>query len=322
MAEQLASDIEPDDKACGEDCSGTCPPGEPLAKLGSLSIYFPLGRASDGKTAGYFRLRGPSLGPRLGSALSVQVNKAQSVGGPFPGVDQDLRQYVTGFIVAEIVRGAESGAPAFARTSTLRFWHAGDMQFNGQRFVAVGGHAPFTTTTISYLQGLVPDPRSQQMVAGATLQLVTTGAGAGTKQYVNVGGDWTLRTGLDAATQAFLKTESLLVDVDPATHAVTQTRLISSSTGAVASRQVEVRQPFAWGSEVVQHRTSAPGSELIEQRSYYDTVLITDPNYGKLKQLTSPTGYWERYEYGSGGRVAKVISQFKDGAYTEANPSL
>ncbi|QNN21562.1 RHS repeat protein [Planctomycetales bacterium ZRK34] len=101
-------------------------------------------------------------------------------------------------------------------------------------------------------------------------------------------------------------------DTDPATSTVTR---------KVLSRY----ETFAWGEEMVKRVVwhDASGQEadqLVTVWTYYDDEVNDGDNYGQLKQMLRPNGYWERYEYDSTGRLIKQISQ-RDNALPTAAES-
>lgn len=101
-----------------------------------------------------------------------------------------------------------------------------------------------------------------------------------------------------------------------------KTRTLKTQAGAVASVVATTLHAFPWGEELIQEVLDPAGAALTTVYEYYSTVPTNDPNYGRLKQRTSPAGSWERYTYDSTGRTLKTIRPWLDAAPTTIDEAL
>ncbi|QNN21540.1 RHS repeat-associated core domain-containing protein [Planctomycetales bacterium ZRK34] len=95
------------------------------------------------------------------------------------------------------------------------------------------------------------------------------------------------------------------------------------ATSTVVSKVSTRYEPLPWGEEMVMRVVwhDAGGQEadqLITAWTYYDDEVNDGDNYGHLKQVVRPNGYWERYEYDSTGRLIKRIAQCDNAPTTAA----
>lgn len=325
----LDPDTDADEKDCGEDC-GNCPAGKPVVSLGSVSIMFPLGRGSSqtSYSAGFIRVRASSMQDWLGKIDGLVPILGHGASEPvqlFDSADEMvLRQFVTPYIMAEFEQTT-------AGTFTANFYHLADVTYSGDRFVPIGQAQPFSSTVVGFVEGQFTDPRTPaQQVAANRLTIETSGTGSGKWVYTQAvdsnRDDWSLASGYTSGGTP-IRIESLLMDPWDEGEQV-RTRLISDGT-SVVHRQVSTYKQFPWGTERIEVRTGASNAEWTETWSYYDDPQGPAAAYGMLKQYTSATGYWERYEYENQSsaqgviapKLAKVVSQFLDGTYDEQNPT-
>ncbi len=95
----------------------------------------------------------------------------------------------------------------------------------------------------------------------------------------------------------------------------------------LAKRTIDTLKKFDWGERIVERRqiTEDPNDPdppaLLTTWEYYDDPVNDGDNYSRLRLLTNPNGYWERYEYDDSGRVTKLVSPYLDSSSASTNDS-
>lgn len=88
----------------------------------------------------------------------------------------------------------------------------------------------------------------------------------------------------------------------------TDTSVVSNATGAVAFKQIRKYQAFAWGTNLIEAIVDGSPAKT-NKWFYYDNAAATN-TYSRVRMTIAPSGYWERYNYDSLGRVTEIVAQF------------
>ena len=167
---------------------------------------------------------------------------------------------------------------------------------------------PFVTYTIENPNGAVYDYN--------TLRVTETGGAA---PIVNVltwepeNSRWTLSKGNG------LWTERMQVYWTNPTTTMAIYDLLNPTNGLPYYTATITSQAFPWGEELIEKRYTAGSEEWVATYTYWENE--TDNGYGKLKQVTQPSGAWQSFEPDVQGRTARVFSSFLNQAFT-LDPNL
>lgn len=99
-----------------------------------------------------------------------------------------------------------------------------------------------------------------------------------------------------------------------------------SSGGTLVEYHTTVSELFDWGLEVIEEEIDPDGPSVSVQavltsRWDYYTDPEDEDNYGRIKQIVTDTGYWERYEYDTAHRISKVWKQYQNSAAPDIESS-
>ena len=168
-------------------------------------------------------------------------------------------------------------------------------------FYDTTGYTPFSTVTIA--QGT------------STNQLLVTVNNGDTRQYQY---DWsdggqtcTLTSGNGQRKESRTWAASLLV----------RTNTIKDASDQVIYQETKYYRDLSdYGRVLIRQVVGPSGPALTTQWFYYDNALTDGTNYGRLKTVIQPSGFWQRYQYDSLGRLAQETSEFLNAA-TNASDS-
>lgn len=108
------------------------------------------------------------------------------------------------------------------------------------------------------------------------------------------------------------KQETHALEIDPATSNRIESITVKNSDSSICSIEKRTYRDFPWGRKQIKASTQANGAELDTTWEYYEDPDNDGVNYGQLKQVVYPNGYWERYEYEGKDIVSKKICQFSN----------
>ena len=272
-------------EGCGScESARGCTPGTGTARMGSLDYQVSLGKDSYGTFHSYLKLSAPGPHETLGhpSALSgimstnCEVIRTNSV----------LRQVRTQKILADTVT---SNSYAY----DLRFYDTNNVSPAKTNGVWVPTGSPFRTITIENPDGATASTRLHiTETQGATSQLTTY-----TWDRTN---KWTLDH------PGGLRRETLVTTTN-ATHRTEQYSILSTNNTLVYQEQ----RKFAihdFGERLTEKIVDTNGARLTNTWEYYTNG--NKGNYTQLKQITTPSGYWERYEYDETYRETNRVMAF------------
>jgi RHS repeat-associated protein len=160
--------------------------------------------------------------------------------------------------------------------------------------------SPFSTTTIEQI--------------GSTNHVRVTIANGTTSVHDYVWSDankgWTLTSGGGTRKDEFAWNESALA----------RTNTIRNASDQIVFQQISYYTDLTNSGRAITRRVVGPsGPALTTQWSYYDNPATDGTNYGLLKLMIEPTGFWKKYEYDTNNRVTKITSQFLNAATNAAD---
>ena len=129
-------------------------------------------------------------------------------------------------------------------------------------------------------------------------------------EYVTNTQQWNLTSG------GGLRTETRSGVWDQSGTILTETNEVLNVDGSVAFKQIETYEVFPWGETNLVRRIVDPDGPMPQTNTwdYYSDSISDGDNYGHLAQMTTPSGYWEQYEYDSLGRMTNEVAQFGNAA--------
>lgn len=280
---------------CNGGCSGgTCSsaPGGGTASNSSVDVRVSLGEAVRGLYPGMFHIKTKLPDAAIYTPDGINFGFDIDLNNEVIRSGTALRQVLTEQVLADIVTIS-------AYKYEIRFYYAADAG------AKTGG--VYVPTASPYRTWSVEDPDSG---TGSNHRVRVTESPGGTPvvhdyTWIPANQNWTL-------VSANLKEIGRKSETVGAQRS--ETYWLKNVGGAEAFRQITTFTTYAWGeekvSEVLDPNHSSGGQ--VTAWTYYDNALSDGVNYGRLKLLTTPTGYWERYEYDTAGRVVKVVSPVGD----------
>src|SRR5690625_328767 len=286
-------------------CQKDGPPGEGNGANGSVEWYFSLGPANNHESAGLIWFEQDELTEDSYSPDILRYDSSLDEVEVLRDVYGSILQILTPLVLVDVVPTGEfsfdlryySASEIIAHPSgyDLRY----EINENAEELVRWTTETPIETpgTQIRFVRSEGSDIRTS---------LYTHDEQAGT---------WTLdhQDGLqiiERTTQVLGNGQRL------------RTTIVKNGIGEVASKYSELFITFPWGERRVEKVEDPTGDALTTTWTYYTDETADGDNYGRLKSVEEPTGYWERYEYDEFGAIVKVTSQFLDSVIddeTEAN---
>ncbi len=121
------------------------------------------------------------------------------------------------------------------------------------------------------------------------------------------------------------KTRQIVFGIDGATGRKTRSETVEVkyNGGATAYKALEVYELFAWGCELVRLTEDPDNNALVTQFEFYTNSTESQLfEYGKVKWIKYPDGYWEKRDYYDFyeawyfpypvGAVEKILRPWKD----------
>lgn len=179
-------------------------------------------------------------------------------------------------------------------------------------------YTPTGTTNGSGLYEPAADPFSTGTIAqvGSTNHLRLTVDNGSTSvfdyEWSAAHGGWQLTSGGGLRKELRAWSQANLV----------RTNTVRNAADQIISQEAKYYQALGTNGLVLQKRVVDPnGAALTTQWFCYDNAGADGTNYGSVKLVVEPTGFWRRYEYDTNNRVVKEISQFLN-AVTNAAENL
>jgi RHS repeat-associated protein len=266
---------------CGADSCG--PPGRGSVTNACVSVKIGLGPGYDGKPAGYLYIHelSPSAGLHTPAKLKVFSQPSLEV----IKINGNLRQVRAPHALADIV--------TIANGYEVRFYPG-----VGQRNPSDNTYATSGSSFATWKFETVPNV--------ATLRVTDSKSQVYNYLYENGvnGAGWTL-------SYAGLRKDSKLSQTAGADR--TETYLLQEIDNRIVYQQVDVWRTFTGIGELLKQTEIGTGtSKETTVWEYYDDPVADGDYYGKVKSVTEPTGYWQKYYYNADGREVKVVSQFQN----------
>jgi len=281
---------------CG-GCSGnSCAAGSVEAGLNSLHFRMGLGKYAYQQNAGQLVIEDNYPGLSLAKPDGIQAYLGASVERINDGATGVLRQVRTSQLLADVIVSNDF-------CYSVNFYTASNFSLNKINGLYPPTGQPFNAVTVQN-----PDASTNTY---NRLRINTTGQ-LGDHQYdytwVANAQYWELITG-DG-----LRKETRSQFWDGSQTILTETNVVLNADDTVAFKQVETYQVFPWDETNLIQRIVNPDGLGAQTNtwSYYTNAAVDGGNYGQLKQITTPSGYWELYQYDSGSRRVKTVAQFKD----------
>ncbi|HEY5910946.1 MAG TPA: RHS repeat-associated core domain-containing protein [Verrucomicrobiae bacterium] len=268
-------------------CSQT--PGAANVALtdGGISIQAELGPAAYGVGSSAMRLTASSPSPALTTPAALELS-GDLTGADVIRANGALRQVrnAGSLCLADI---QTQGATSF----TIAFYDQFGPLTGG--LYDLSGQNPISTTAVA--QG------------SSTNQVVVTISNGNTRQYIYdwsaADQGWILTSGNGLRKESRIWNPTLLV----------RTNTIRDSLNNIIHQEVKYYTDLANYGRVLTKQVVGPsGPALTTQYFYYDNQAADGTNYGNLKMVVQPSGFWQRYEYDTQNRVLKEISQFLNAA--------
>ncbi len=97
---------------------------------------------------------------------------------------------------------------------------------------------------------------------------------------------------------------------------------VTDAESNLVAHKVLTEVAYAWGKETTREVVYTDATHSLATDSVFYTSTADGGAYGRLKQRTSPTGFWEKFSYDEQGRLTKTVSQYLDAPATvEENAS-
>lgn len=284
---------------CGGGGSGGCSGGSCSSAPGggqvgnsSVDIRISLGDAIRGLYPGMFHIKSALPDATVYAPDAINFGFDIDLDSEVIRSGTTLRQVLTEQILADIVTIS-------AHKYEVRFYHAADA---GTKVSGV-----YVPTGSAYRTWTVEDPDSG---AGSYHRVRVTDDSGGTPvvhdyTWVPANQNWTL-------VSANLKEIGRKSETVGAQRI--ETYWLKDVGGDEVHRQVTTYETFAWGEEKVAEVIDPDNLSggRVTSWTYFDDAINDGVNYGHLKLMTEPDGYWERYEYDAEGRAIKVVSPVGD----------
>lgn len=285
---------------CNQNGCSTCGgAGGGSAGNSSVDVRVSLGDAERGLYPGMFRVKTETpdasiyttAGIEYGVDIDADVEEIRDGSGA-------IRQVLTSQILADVVTVA-------SRKYEIRFYYAADAGTQSASLYQPTG-TPFKVWTFE-------DPDNG---TGSDYRLKVTESSGGSDTvheytWVPANQDWTLVSGgLKEIGRAESTVGSNRVE----------TYWVKAPGGSDTYRRETTFETFAWGEEQISETLDPlnPAGGRTTTWTYYTDDVADGDNYGKLKLMEQPDGYWERYEYDSDGRIIKTVSPAGDSAPTDS----
>jgi RHS repeat-associated protein len=160
--------------------------------------------------------------------------------------------------------------------------------------------SPFSTTTIEQI--------------GSTNHVRVTIANGTTSvhdyEWSDANKGWTLISGGGIRKEEFAWNESALA----------RTNTTRNASDQIVFQQIGYYTDLTNSGRVITRRVVGPsGPALTTRWFYYENPATDGTNYGLLKLMIEPTGFWKKYEYDTNNRVTKITSQFLNAATNAAD---
>jgi RHS repeat-associated protein len=276
----------------GSPCSsGTCSmtPGSVAASDADygVSVTANLGRDSFGQGSGSLMLAASTPDPSLVTPAALQY--VGNLSNPVIIRDSggNLRQVLTAQVLANIVTNSSTSYQI--------------QIFSPTQIGALGGDGLYTTNSAAFCTTTIAQGSSTNEIIVTVVNGPTT-----VYDYVWSSSDqgWTITSG-------GLRVER---------HTWNPTTLIGTSTVMNISSQIvyqEVRfftNLPSFGNVMTKRIVGPQGPALTTQWLYYTNSSTDGINYGSIKTVIQPSGFWTTYQYDSNGWLTKEVSQFLNAA--------
>lgn len=280
-----------------EDCDGcntcqNCPPGAgdgTQTSNSSVDVRIGLGKAKFGRTAGNLLITAETPNAFLATR---SILKPLGLNGTQVIMDTNgVRQVKTATALADVVT-----VDPF--TYDVRFYtlpNAGSTNSAGI-YQPVG--APYSTVTIQNPDGTNSVNRLR------VTQTIDSSSKISDFEYFPAENRWDLAKGSGARVDSRTKVWNGAIR--------TETYVVKDGNSQVVTKRTEKFQVFPWGEEKIQQVDDPDGAALTTTWSFYSNSSQDGVNYGRLKSVVQPHGYWEVYQYDQHGRNIKTVAQYLD----------
>lgn len=282
-------------EGCGGGCSsGSCSgvPGGGSAGNSSVDVRISLGEAIRGLYPGLFHIKRATPDAAIYTPDAINYGFDIDLNNEVIRSGTTLRQVLTEQALADLV-------VISAYKYEIRFYHAADAG------TKVGG--VYVPTGTAFRTWTIEDP---DLGGGSNYHVRVTDDAGGTPAvhdytWVPANQNWTLVSG--NLKEIGRKSETI------GSQRI-ETYWIKEVGGSDVFKQTTTYETFAWGEEKVAEAIDPDNLSggRVTAWTYYDNVVSDGVNYSRLKSMTSPDGYWERYEYDAEGRTTKTVSPFGD----------
>ncbi|MEM6855320.1 MAG: hypothetical protein AAF593_13015, partial [Planctomycetota bacterium] len=131
------------------------------------------------------------------------------------------------------------------------------------------------------------------------------------------GPGWKMGEGVDASGD-FSTAEAVetKVEAEEPDGRIRRTRTVEfPSAGAPAAEVQELRESFAWGTELVERVADPDGAGLRTAYTYYDDEVGDGDDYAMMRSMIDENGRWEHYRYDASKRRRETIGQLGSNVY-------
>lgn len=288
-----------EDCAACQACEESCEPGDLRVENACVDVRIGLGSATDG-SMGFLRLFSEAPRDDLDSLSGLEARLKQPGELRFEDAPQGrrLRQARLPQAIVDLVE-------IDAYSYEVRFYPPGAGASEDENGLLAFNEAPLRLIRIENVD------RTDGPVERLRLTREEGGT-VETHQFEWLGGsDWALVSDMGDGPLTTLRTTELADD------GWIETLEILDDRGTVVSREATTYRVFPWNAEP----NAAAEAELVSRAvGLGDEIEVTtyaywedaaDPvNYGRLRLLVEPDGYWERYRYDSLGRVRETVTPF------------
>lgn len=270
------------------------PAGDGSFGVGSVEFSLSLGRLNAQKSAGSITLISHQINAGILTPKALQLT-ADSTIVPLRGSDGSLRQVAAPEVFVDIVT---QSATAYEIRSYLPA-QAGPAN-------PVTGIQPVTGSPLKVFV-FTGD------VSGSNPSFIITPSDNPSRAATYT---WNTTTGsLSMAQLGGMRVESVTETTSGAT--TTETRTIQDADSQIVSQISTVTTSYPFGRMVTSRSIGAAFQAQTTGTSYYTTPSDT-ANYGRIQQVTEPSGNWTRYTYDTQGRVLTKISRHLSNTGTAA----